>query len=162
MTLKLRSLASALTAVLLAGGCSFTVESGPPAERASRSPAPERLAGEGSDASFRPVEDRFEICVREGALVRVSDARCEDEDRGFAWYYVRFSKRVPAVGAKAAGGSFFEPDGDTYRAEKRGGSGADTALRTGTGAGDDDSSFRNRSGCGSRCGGHTRTGSGRR
>nr|BFE83032.1 hypothetical protein GCM10020093_056330 [Planobispora longispora] len=130
--------------------------------------------GRGPEVSFTDDENRFEICVREDTRVRVPDARCDDEDEGFAWYYVRLDGRAPATGRRASGGSFLEPSRSTYRAEKRGGSGMkaaidpyadtdmDTDSSTGTGTGSGDSSTRSQSGCGLNCGGGTRTKSGRR
>ncbi|MBN6050388.1 hypothetical protein JYK22_00470, partial [Nonomuraea sp. RK-328] len=85
--------------------------------------------GRGSKAAIEDYEDRVEICVRRTTRVRVSDDRCDDEDRGYTWYYIRIDRRVPAVGRLADRGSFHDPDGlATYRARTKGGPGAKAAI----------------------------------
>ncbi|MFC4061381.1 hypothetical protein ACFOWE_24030 [Planomonospora corallina] len=84
--------------------------------------------GKGSAVSFSDLKDRFEICVRRSDRIRFSDARCEDERTGFTWYYIRLDRHAPAVGKRAEKGSFRQPYGDTYRAARKGGSGAGAAT----------------------------------
>ncbi|MFC4117372.1 MULTISPECIES: hypothetical protein [Nonomuraea] len=73
-------------------------------------------------------DPRVEICVRKATRIRVPDSRCTDKDPGHAWYYLRLSSHVPAVGRRAAGGSFMVPNGDSYRARRNGGDGVDAAI----------------------------------
>ncbi|MBB2914018.1 hypothetical protein FHS43_005327 [Streptosporangium becharense] len=83
-----------------------------------------RPAGGRGTAVFLPDGgDRFEICVRRGDRVRVPDGRCEKNERGVRWYYIRLSRVAPAVGRKAERGSFFTPGQPMHRAVKKGGTG---------------------------------------
>ncbi|MEV0194924.1 hypothetical protein [Nonomuraea sp. NPDC050691] len=105
--------------------------------------------GRGSRAAIEDYEDRVEICVRRTTRARVSDSRCDDEDRGYTWYYIRIGRRVPAVGRLAERGSFRAPDGLTYRARTKGGPGAKAAIDDEPEqTGQDDSDFGSTTSCG--------------
>ncbi|WP_188194547.1 hypothetical protein [Nonomuraea sp. SYSU D8015] len=74
-------------------------------------------------------QDLIEICVKKRTRLRVSDARCDDEDDGYAWYYLLLSRQIPGVGKKAMNGSFRASDySTTYRARPGGGKGRKVAF----------------------------------
>ncbi|GAA2882779.1 hypothetical protein GCM10010517_45940 [Streptosporangium fragile] len=79
--------------------------------------------GTGTGVTVPDSGDRFEVCVRRSDRVRVPDGRCEAHRRGFRWYYIRLSRKAPAVGRTAERGSFFAPGQPTYRALGKGGTG---------------------------------------
>ncbi|MGW5262088.1 hypothetical protein ACWEQG_14015 [Microbispora sp. NPDC004025] len=85
--------------------------------------------GRGDDAIVFDDESRVEVCVKQRTRIRMADAICEDENDGFAWYYIPFRGHVPAVGRKAEGGSFFtSPWADSFRARRKGGDAAKAAI----------------------------------
>ncbi|MFC4013539.1 hypothetical protein ACFOY2_40365 [Nonomuraea purpurea] len=80
--------------------------------------------GRGKHVMTPDDQDSVEICVRKRTRIRVRDTRCDDEDSGYVWYYIPLSRKVPAVGKKAATGSFRESMyGETFRADPGGGKG---------------------------------------
>ncbi|WP_405144200.1 hypothetical protein OG589_41100 [Sphaerisporangium sp. NBC_01403] len=95
-----------------------------------KSAAPRAMAkgGIGSKVAITDVDDRVRVCVKKSTRVRVSNIRCDDDERGYAWYYIRIDGHVAPVGRKAEDGSFRVPYGDTYRARSKGGDGVDAAI----------------------------------
>ncbi|MET7330367.1 hypothetical protein [Nonomuraea sp. NPDC005650] len=90
-----------------------------------RAPAKGGLA---SDVRTEDVEDRVEVCVSQRTRIRVSDIRCDDDEKGYAWYYIRIDGYVPAVGKKGEEGSFRAPYSDAYRARRKGGDAVEAAI----------------------------------
>ncbi|WP_146607220.1 hypothetical protein [Spongiactinospora gelatinilytica] len=74
------------------------------------------------------LEERVEVCVFERTRVRVADVRCDDEVRGYSWYYIRIDGYAPAVGKKAGDGSFRSPYTEAYRVRRKGGDAARAAI----------------------------------
>jgi hypothetical protein len=85
--------------------------------------------GKGRKIMISDDRDRIEICVREKTHVRVADTYCEDEESGYAWYYLLLSRQVPAVGKQAARGTYYMPvDSESRRARRAGGKGSKAAI----------------------------------
>ncbi|MEV1173624.1 hypothetical protein [Nonomuraea sp. NPDC049784] len=57
--------------------------------------------GIGSEVMITDVDDRVQACVAETTRIRVADIRCDDGEKGYAWYYIRIDGYVPPVGKKA-------------------------------------------------------------
>ncbi|WP_090943657.1 hypothetical protein [Nonomuraea jiangxiensis] len=75
-----------------------------------------------------PLDDgeRIEICVRTRTRVRTDDGYCDDiqPEKGYAWYYLPFSRRVPRLNAKAEHGTYrYSPHQTAFRARPEGGKG---------------------------------------
>ena len=84
--------------------------------------------GLGSKVGVADVEDRVEVCVLKRSRIRFSDIRCDDGEKGYAWYYIRIDGHVPAVGRKAEDGSFRTPYAEAHRARRNGGDAARAAI----------------------------------
>ncbi|MFI6920805.1 hypothetical protein ACIBIZ_12705 [Nonomuraea spiralis] len=110
-----------LAALLLAAGCSA---SSPPPEQTVQ--PPQAWSGDSSaDDTEDAGEDRVEVCVRKATRVRAADKHCENDRSGYGWYYLLLSRQIPAVGKKAAKGSFFSNENSAwFRARPRGGKGS--------------------------------------
>ncbi|NUW34076.1 hypothetical protein HTZ77_21950 [Nonomuraea sp. SMC257] len=92
-------------------------------------PATIPLRVRGDDGTFLDDRQRVRICVRKRTRVRVADDRCRDAV-DHAWYYLLLSRQVPAVGGRAAGGSFHLPrSSEWFRGRRSGGKGGVVALR---------------------------------
>ncbi len=96
-----------------------------PSGETYRAPA---KGGVGSDVMITDIDDRVQVCVRQATRIRVSDIRCDDGEKGYAWYYIRMDGHVPRVGRQAEEGSFREPYSEAYRARRSGGDAAKAAI----------------------------------
>ncbi|MBT2233271.1 hypothetical protein [Nonomuraea sp. NEAU-A123] len=85
--------------------------------------------GSGDAIALSDDADRVEVCVRTSTRVRTGDVHCDDEDGGYAWYYIPISHRIPRVGARAERGTYHSSDyWTTYRARSKGGEGRAAAT----------------------------------
>ncbi len=65
-------------------------------------------SGTTSDEEDVDESEYVEICVRKTTLVRAEYQPCDDEVKGYAWYFVPMTAKVPAIGKKARAGTFDE------------------------------------------------------
>ncbi|MBG0825951.1 hypothetical protein HS048_35355 [Planomonospora sp. ID91781] len=70
----------------------------------------------------------IEICVRRATLIRVAYQYCDDAERGYAWYYLTYHRKIPAVGRRAAKGTFKRPNKRILQARVTGGVGSKAAI----------------------------------
>lgn len=96
-----------------------------PAGLVARVPA---TGGAGSKVALTDEAERVQVCVLTSTRVRVANVWCDDEEKGYAWYYIRIDGYAPAVGKKAEEGSYRVPPGETYRVRRNGGDGVDAAI----------------------------------
>jgi hypothetical protein len=75
------------------------------------------------DETAGDTTDKVQLCVQKSTLVRAEYLPCDNDERGYKWYFMPIGKKIPAIGKKARGGSFTWPSGDLYRAPKKGGKG---------------------------------------
>lgn len=88
-----------------------------------------RAGGEGEHGMALRDSSPIQICVNKRAQTRIPDVHCDEKDHGNAWYYLSRSRQIPAVGQKAANGSFRALlYGTIYRAPPGGGKGSEVAF----------------------------------
>ncbi|MEV4374607.1 hypothetical protein AB0J71_46655 [Nonomuraea sp. NPDC049637] len=84
-----------------------------------------KKGGKGVTNMILDRDDRIEICVRKETRVRAADKHCENDRSGYGWYYLPLSRRIPAVGRKAAKGSYFSNEySESFKARPSGGKGS--------------------------------------
>jgi hypothetical protein len=109
-----------LAACLIITGCAST----PPLEApAKHLPAFANEAETDDTEEVDGADEYVEICVRKTTLVRTAYQPCEDDEKGYTWWFVPMSGKVPAIGKKPKYGNSDEPSGDRYRAPAKGGKG---------------------------------------
>ncbi|MEU1391114.1 MULTISPECIES: hypothetical protein [unclassified Nonomuraea] len=125
----LRLACLALVAVLTAG-CTVADTGQPVAPEETEEVIEDEPDG-GSDAAARDESARIAVCVDTGTQTRADYRPCEDERRGYAWYFYAGDDIVPAVGKRADGGTYEDPGGDELtKASPQGGPGAEAAIET--------------------------------
>lgn len=125
----LRLACLALVAVL-AAGCTVA-DTGPPAAPEETEEVIDDEPDDESDAAAQDESARIAVCVDTGTQTRADYRPCEDERRGYAWYFYAGDDTVPAVGKRADGGTYEDPgDDELTKASPQGGPGAETAIET--------------------------------
>jgi hypothetical protein len=105
----------------MAAGCA----PGPPAAKPA---LPEPTRGSSATTRDEGAGKYVEICVRKSTLVRTEYRPCDDEEKGYAWYFVPMTANVPAIGKKPGTGMSVEPSGVYYRAPEQGGKGIQVMI----------------------------------